>query len=75
MNSFKSKLTKTFSKVKTAVTTYVRTNIMFLTYVAVCLFNSTLLRYFTTESFWNIKPFLADIAVLILIGSSPFFAN
>ena len=73
MNSFKSKLTKTFSKVKTAVTTYVRTNIMFLTYVAVCLFNSTLLRYFTTESFWNIKPFLADAAVLILIGSLAYF--
>lgn len=58
-----------FKKLKLFSSTYARTNILFISYIVVSLFNSTLLRYFTTEAFWNIKPFLADLAVILLIGS------
>ena len=39
----------------------------------VSLVNSTLLRFFTVEKFWTIKPILADLSVTILIGSIGYF--
>ena len=65
----KNKISKVFKKLRTFFITYAKTNIIFISYVLVCLINSTLLRYFTTDSILNIKPFLADLALLILIGS------
>ena len=67
--SIKEKSKKYFNKFRTFITTYGKTNILFLCYVGVCLFNSTILRYYTTEKFWNIKPILADLSVIILVGS------
>ncbi len=64
---------KGFSKLKIFCSTYARTNILFISYVVVALFNSTILRYYTTESFWNVKPILADLAVVLLIGSLGYF--
>jgi phosphoglycerol transferase MdoB-like AlkP superfamily enzyme len=67
------KMKKNFSKFRVFCSTYARTNILFVSYIVVALFNSTVLRYYTTESFWNIKPVLADLAVVILIGSVGYF--
>jgi phosphoglycerol transferase MdoB-like AlkP superfamily enzyme len=58
-----------FKKFKLFSSTYARTNILFISYIVVSLFNSTLLRYFTTEAFWNIKPVLADLSVILIIGA------
>lgn len=69
----KDKVVKTFNKLRIFITTYVKTNIVFLSYVMVCLFNSTMLRYYTTDAFWNIKPFLADLAIIVLVGSIGYF--
>lgn len=63
------KTVKCFNKSKTYIMTYMRTNIVFISYIIVCLFNSTMLRYYTTDAFFNIKPVLADLAIILLVGS------
>src|SRR5574344_203600 len=63
------KTIKCFNKSKAYMMTYMRTNIVFISYIIVCLFNSTMLRYYTTDAFFNIKPVLADLAIILLVGS------
>lgn len=54
----------------------IRTNILFFVFLIVNLFASTLLRYFTIhtwENIFNIKPMIADLAIILAIGSLSFF--
>lgn len=69
LKKIKEKSIKYFNKSKAYIITYMKTNVIFISYVILCLFNSTMLRYYTTESFWNIKPLLADLSIVILVGS------
>ncbi len=51
---------------------YIKNNILFLTFVITCVLNSTLLRFFcmnTIENYLSIKPIIADLAVVIIVGS------
>ena len=51
---------------------YCKENVLFLTFVLTCLFNSTILRMFTMHSLENylaIKPIMADLAILIVVGA------
>ena len=51
---------------------YMKQNILFCTYVITCVINSTLLRFFcmhTLENYLAIKPIIADLAVITLIGA------
>jgi len=48
---------------------YFKHNILFLTYVFVCLVNSILLRFFTVKNYTSISPILADLAVILIIGA------
>ena len=54
---------------------YVRTNILFLTYLITSFINSTLVRFFTVQNFLDFRPILADIAVITLIGSFGYFVK
>ena len=40
-----------------------------MSYVILSLLNATLLRFFTVGNYFEIKPLLADLAVILLIGS------
>ena len=73
MKNFKATFTKFVRKTKLFSKTYVKTNILFIGFILVSLVNSTLLRFFTVEKFWTIKPILADLSVTILIGSIGYF--
>lgn len=73
MNKFKNKLLKTFKRINLFLKVYVKTNVLFISFVILTLFNSTILRFFTVEKFWNIKPVLADLAVILLFGSLGYF--
>lgn len=73
LKKIKDKILKYFNKSKILIVTYMKTNVVFLSYVIICLFNSTILRYYTTDAFWNLKPFLADAAIIILAGSLGYF--
>ena len=51
---------------------YMKNNVLFLTFVISCVFNSTILRFFTMhtlENYLAIKPILADVAILVIVGS------
>ena len=73
MKKFKNKLLKFYKKTKLFSKVYFKTNIIFISFVLVSLFNATILRFYTVEKYWNIKPFLADLAVILLIGSLGYF--
>ena len=47
LNNIKEKFLKVQDKINTSVVTYTHTNVLFISYVLVCLFNSTLIRYYT----------------------------
>ena len=70
----KDKVINYFKKIKKEhlIKKYAKENILFLTFVITCLFNSTMLRFFTMRSLENylaIKPIIADLAVIIIVGS------
>ncbi len=48
---------------------YLCTNILFLTYVCVSMIIAILLRYFTIEDISDIKAFLCDGVIVLLLGS------
>ena len=48
---------------------YTTTNILFLTFVISNLINAYLLRFFSVHNFFSVKPMIADMTFLLLIGS------
>ena len=48
---------------------YSKTNVLFFTFVITSLINATLLRITTVKNVFDISPILADLAVILLIGS------
>lgn len=60
---------KFFSSARLKIRDYVYNNLLFLTFVFSSLINSFLLRAFTVKFSYNqIKPLLADIAMVLIIG-------
>ncbi len=54
------------------ITGYLKNNRLFITYIVVCVLNSTMLRFFTmhtAENYLSIRPILADLAIVIILGS------
>ena len=48
---------------------YFNTSILFFTFVVTTLINGMLLRFITVHNYFDIKPILADLAVVLLFGS------
>ncbi len=70
----KEKTIHTLKKIKKEhiIREYFKHNILFITFILTCLANSTILRFFTMhtlENYLAFKPILADITVLIIVGS------
>lgn len=51
---------------------YIKNNKLFLIFVISSVANSTLLRFFTVKNYLEIKPILADLGAVILIGAFGF---
>ena len=71
---FKNNTKKYLKKVKEEhlIKEYIKHNLLFVTFVLTCIFNSTMLRFFcmhTLENYLAIKPIIADLAVIIITGS------
>ena len=66
MKKFINKIVK---KVKFDYKTYIKTNILFLTFVITSVMNACLLRFLTVGNYFAIRPIIADLAVTLLIGS------
>lgn len=52
---------------------YAATNILFITFIITSLINAILIRHFTVNNMFAIKPFLADLVVILLLGSFAYF--
>ena len=52
---------------------YLKTNILFMTFVISSLINGCLLRFFTVKNYFDIKPIIADLAVILIIGAFGYF--
>lgn len=67
---------RTFYYVKQAkvkLVEYIKTNILFSTFVITSVLNSTLLRFFTVKNYFDMRPILADFSVVLLIGAFGYF--
>lgn len=70
----KDKIKKYIKRVKTENLhkEYLKNNILFITFVLTTVLSSTLLRFFcmnTLENYLSIKPIIADLAVVIILGA------
>lgn len=52
---------------------YFSTNILFMTFFVTSIINACLLRFFTVKNYFDIRPFIADVAVVLIIGSLGYF--
>ncbi len=52
---------------------YAATNILFITFIITSLINAMLVRHFTVNNFLAIKPLIADLVVILIIGSFAYF--
>ena len=48
---------------------YTKTNILFFTFVLSNFFNAWLLRAFTVHNYFELRPIIADITFLVLVGA------
>lgn len=64
---------KFLNKFKLNSKTYMKTNILFLSYVILSLMNAVLVRTFTVKNLFALKPVLADLAVILLVGAVGYF--
>ena len=58
-----------FKSFKTWAKRYMSTNILFMTFVLTSLINEYLVRFFTVKNYFNLKPIIADLAVILIIGA------
>ena len=89
LNKLKNEIKKEIAKIKEnpkrEVITFinwckevVKNNILFFIFVFATLFNTVLLRYFTIHTLENVfyyKPFFADLAVILFVGSFSFLVK
>lgn len=48
---------------------YFKHNVLFITFILVCLVDACLLRFFTVKNFTAISPILADFSVIVFVGA------
>ena len=67
---FKNKINKMKKRYnEISVILYIKTNILFFSFVIINVLNSWLLRIVTMGSLFNIKSIITDLAFVLLIGS------
>ena len=61
------------TKFKNNSKSYLKTNILFMTFVICSVLNASLLRFFTVKNYFDIRPIIADTAVVLIIGAFGYF--
>ena len=64
---------KKFEKLIKKIKNYLKTNILMCTFIISSLINGCLIRFFTVENYFAIKPILADLTVLLIITAFGYF--
>ena len=58
-----------YKKIKKEINVYLRTNILTITFLIINIINGIILRYLTVKNYFNIKPILGDLVILLVIIS------
>lgn len=69
----KEKITEFVSLFKIHSKSYLKTNILFMTFVSTSLINGCLLRFLTVKNYFDIKPIIADLSFILIIGALGYF--
>ena len=72
----KSNPKKVVSNVANIIIETIKNNILFFAFILLSLFNATLVRFLTIntmENIFNLKPIMADLAVVLALGGISFF--
>ena len=68
---------KLFNKIKCKLNfnykQYFKTNILFFTFVISSVINASLLRFLTVKNYFDFRPIIADLAIVLLIGAFGYF--
>lgn len=71
--NFKKEMIVLIKFLKAFSQNYMKTNLLFGTFVISSLINVTLLRYFTVANYFDFHPIVADFAIIIIIGSFGYY--
>lgn len=69
----KEKINEFLSLFKIHSKSYLKTNILFMTFVITSVINGCLLRFLTVKNYFDIKPIIADLAIILIIGAFGYF--
>ena len=64
---------KSLKKILKKIKNYLKTNILMCTFIITSVINGCLLRFFTVENYFAIKPILADLVFLFIITAFGYF--
>ena len=64
-----------FDDLRNSSKNYVKTNVLFTTFLATSLINAYLIRHFTVRNYFDINPIIADLAIILIIGSFGYFVK
>lgn len=73
MDNVKKNFNDLLIKVRKNSKSYLKTNILFMTFVITSVLNGCLLRFLTVKNYFDISPIIADLAVVVIIGAFGYF--
>ena len=68
-------INKWLKNIRFAITKYVYTNRLFLTYLVLALCGSIILRNVTILGAFSIKPMVTDLGLILIIGALGYFVK
>lgn len=71
----KKKINNFFKKARKKVSKYLSTNRLFLTFIIFSLIETVIIRNYTIKNTFDYKPFICDLAFLIIIGAFGYFVK
>ena len=69
----KKLLSKLKNKFRFNYKQYFKRNVLFMTFVVSSVINSTLLRFLTVKNYFDLRPMIADFAIVLMIGAFGYF--
>lgn len=64
---------KMVQKIRINSKKYLKTNVLFMTFVLSSLINGCLIRFLTVKNYFDIQPIIADLAIIVIIGAFGYF--
>lgn len=69
----KEAIIESIQKILAFIKQYIKTNILFTTFVISSVINASILRFVTVKNYLDFRPMIADFAVVLIIGAIGYF--